>query len=330
MSLTAMIHGQGVVGCFEGVSAETMAKYNIDNGPVVMAMECAELLNTAFMEGFYTVNDVEISAAMEGYQSVTESSEKAGKVKEALVKAGKAIAEAFRKMGNAIRGFFANIGNKIKEKALKSDVFFNKLPGSVKTITYEGYEYKLDDLKDRLYDLNPDDRLKEVDEMIKERINIGLTAKNYKEEFSENVLGAIRKYYNIDDTTSWSDGLWSYFRSGAKKGQVKECKIVVSEAKKMFKGCDKLAKELDKISKDMEKKYLGYATKCEQSVKGDNSEAAEVWRVVASCTRELNTVVMTLTSSWLNAYNEASSMWVFGAREYIKTEKEGNSGDGEE
>ena len=331
MSLAAMLNGQGATGLFEGVSEEAMAKYSIENGPVVMAMECAELLNTAFMEGFYAVNDVEISAVVEGYQSVTESSEKMNKIREHVKNAGKAIAEVFRKMAGAVRGFFANIGKKIRERALASDKFFNSLPGSIKTITYEGYDFKgLDEIRDVLYKTTPSNMLDSCKEM-----GDVVTGKDITEEDLEKIKAAhteifadLRKSFNIDDNTSLSDGFWSYFRSGATKDQIKECKIAVSEVKKLTKSGDKLAKNMDEVSKAIEKDYLNYASECEKSAEGDDSTRGNAWRSIAGTAREFNNYLTTLASSWLNAYNEACAQWGYGARAYLAKEKKNAKTDG--
>lgn len=335
MSLRSMVYGYGGSGTavLEGATEEILGRYDAVNGPIVSAMETAELLNEAFMEGFYAVNDLEIEAAMEGYQSVTESSGKMAAIKEKLAGAWKKLCELFRKMKEAVVGFFSNIATKIKEKALASDKFFNSLPGYVKVLDYEGPKFQnLDKIKEILSGCAPDavfGRAKGYSKVIAGDKDESTSLEDFKDSLDKEVV-KLKETYGIKGSMSTEDehnALNAYFcpDDGNNKQQVN-----VSDVRKVVKYGAKISGEFAAASKKMADSYEAYAKKCEDLSKkaaGDdeNAPGTEKWLALSAKVRDTHTFANKILSVWSSNYNRATKYWESAARSYMKK----NGGDGE-
>lgn len=313
----------GSTSDFSDVTMESAAKYSVDDAALIMTMECAELLNDAFMEGFYEVNDIEIEAAMEGYSSVQESSEKLASIKEKMGNARHKIAEAFRNMGKAIRAFFSNIVTKLKERMLKSNKFFNSLPGEVKVVRYMGHKFThLEDIKAILNRIVPEEVLGSIDgyrDIVSNAKKDEDPAPKFKEE-AQKKIDELKKEFGLDKEGSASSVLYSYFRNGAKwtpgASGTEPVTMSVSDMQKIIKAGSKIASDFDTISKGIESDYKGYADKCE-SLKGDSEVGTTGWQALAAMSRQVSTMCMTIAKEWCSAYNNAQGQWTHAIREYM-------------
>jgi len=332
MSLANLANGyyhDGYVPAFEGVTEADMAKYDIINGPMIMAMEAIQLLNGAFMDGVYTPNELVMEAALEGYSDVMEAG-KFNKIKEAIKNAGHNVAEAFRKMGKAVRAFFSNIGQKIKKSS--TDAIKDIKESKVSELEYAGPKYThLDEIGAILNEHTPKNvfgKIKTFKDAITGEIKKKgyVHADGYRDDIKKAIADAKEEFgIKEGDSTSASTVLASYWRNGNTNPDDADIhtKISSSEAIKILSAGAKIYGDLDNVSNNMQQDYENYAKQCDELAKmsEDNdesnrsfSDAVGAWNAIASGVRECQSFMMTVLSTWGTAYNAAATKWRSAAR----------------
>ena len=324
MSLRNMVQGYyGTTDVLEGISPENLAKYSIDNGCVAITMECASLLNQAFMEGFYNANELEVEAALEGFQSVQESSEKMEKIKQGWDNAKKKIAEVFRKIGDFFESFFANISKALTQHTISADKFLKSIPQDVSVFEYTGYKYtNLDTITDLIGNFTT---AKTIDEVV----NKSKADRQNVEQYGSNKMNELRALLGAKSSdTSYSELAFSYFRNGAtgEKDQ-KTFKNTVAGISGIVQKASKFAQVSSKFGKEQNKNYKTIAKALDRSSKKAETEnEAQYWSKLASFARQYSTFSSSVTSAWLTAYKEAMTVWIRA----IKKGDASDDGEGEE
>lgn len=300
MSLASMIRGNGVA-LIEGATPEGMLKYDCDNGPLIMAMEAAEALNDVFMEGFYATNDLEISAAMEGYASVMESDEKKTSFKEHVKNALKAVAKFFRNLGEGIANWGANLTGKFNDVISKAEKVVKGAPSN-ESVTIKGQYRNLDKVADTFAKLDPNVVVGDFEANKKAIGNAGdINAIKVK---CSTALESIKNKFGIEGSADTATALNDYFRDNTSFNE--EYKITVSDAQKIVADGHKACKSIGARCSSLRKTYDKYATEAEKAAskaeREENNNVAEVWRAMASAANECNSFAVQVMKSWCSAY----------------------------
>lgn len=264
MSLQSLLFGYSEYGCLESVNPELTARYNCDNGPVLMAMEAADMLHDIYLEAFYDTNDIEISAAMEGVTVLTEASGKGSTFKEKIANAWKKIKELFHRFVEWLKGIFGSIWKAIKENLTKAKDFIKNIPSNIKSrlskLEYEGFKYT------------------NLENYAKFAAKVDINSKNYKkmsERVAKVVSNADKGKYDVEGSQE-EDGTHTVKSADVFEDIDGELKKSLLEVKKMF-GIAEDDKS-DDVSKILFSYFRGGAknadAKSKQTISVHDAEAA--------------------------------------------------------
>lgn len=346
MSLQSLLFGySGEFGCLESVDPELTAKYNCDNGPVLMVMEAAEMLHDIYMEAFYDTNDIEISAAMEGMTVLTEASSKGSTFKEKIKNAWGKLKDLFRRFVEWLKGILGSVWGFIKDHCKKAKDFIVGIPSNIKSrlskLEYEGFKYT------------------NVDDYSKFAAKVGISSTNFKklgdklgkiaadvskgkygggseegaEPYKENDVDTamekelksslldVKKIFGIGENTTSDEAsklLFAYFRNGAKDAEAKSKQTVsVHDAEAAVNDTEKMLATINKLFTGLQADYEYQAKLCAANEERLNSQGIEDVRIlsslvnsqrkIATYSNQMNTFVSTVTNAWKNAVTERNS-----------------------
>ena len=349
MSLQSLLFGySGECGCLESVEPELMARYGCASGPVVMAMEAADMLHDIYMESFYDTNDLEISAAMEGVSVLTEASEKGSTFKEKISSAWEKLKELFHKFVEMLKGIFGSIVNAIKNGIGKAKDFIKNIPGNIKSrlskLEYEGFKYtNLDNYAKfaSKVDISSKNYKKMTDRVADVAVKAVLgrydnkpgdvSTDSDKTSFAEDMSDAlnkslldVKKMFGIGDddkTEDVSKILFAYFRNGAKDADDKTKQTIsVHDAETAVNNSEKDLSILNKLFSGLQADYEYAAERCKLNQKriknggsgGDlrqMSVLVNAQRQIASYSNMMNNFVSTVTNAWKTALTERNNVY---------------------
>lgn len=287
------------------------AKYDHENGSVIIDMESVEALNTIYENTFYIPNECAIKATMEG-TNITESSYNS------------VMEGAFSNAWEKIKTFFINLKEKIKVfihniKRYLDKIFMDdrdwviKYEKDIKDIDiskmkdYEVrlYKYTLDDIDvDNIN--NGIDTITTLAESTTNRLKSlsNSTGTKSKDNISDmkdscdSVYTRTLKDIGISDDDELDKGLWSRYRNGAMDETDKEDVKVganvnnfistIKDSSKVLSFCDKYA---SKTSSTYDK-CIKLVSKSDSEFKGkaNESECLEVLRALSSSLSKLQSL----------------------------------------
>ena len=342
MSLQSLLFGySGEVGCLENTDPELTARYNCDNGPVLMAMEAAEMLHDIYMEAFYDTNDIEISAAMEGVTVLTEASDKGKSFKEKIKGAWKKLAELFKRFVAWLRGILSSILKSIKEHCKKAKEFVTGIPSNIKSriskLEYEGFKYTNLDSYPKFaakVDIGSKNFKKLSDKLAKATVDV-ISGKGGNDDYNDDDLNEalekelksslqdVKKPFGISEDASSDDtttALFGYFRNGAKNADAKtKQSISFHEAESVVADTEKTLSVINKMFTGLQADYEYQANVCEAQEKRLNSSEigdvrilsalVNVQRKIATYSNQMNSFVSTVTNAWKTAITERNNVY---------------------
>lgn len=363
MSLQSLLYGySGEIGCLESVEPELLEKYNCETGPVMMAMEAADMLHDIYMEAFYDTNDIEISAAMEGMTVLTEASEKGKSFKEKVSGAWGKLKELFLRFVKWLKGILGSVFKSIGDHLKKAKDFIKNIPSNVKArltkLEYEGFKYtNLDNYAKFASKVDISSKnFKKLSEKLGKIVS-NVSKDKYGKESEDDTFNSvsvdedmdkklrssfadIKKIFGISEDSSSEDtsnALFGYFRGGAKNASAKtKQSISLSHAQSAVDDTEKLLSSINKLFSALQADYEFQAKVC--AANEDRINAVEYpdvrvisslvngERKIASYCNRVNSFVSTVTNAWKNAAIERNNVYAQtiakAAAEANKKEKE--------